>query len=85
MFTQNLTLIPLTERTPDIDQDVICWNGQQLVAAKYVKSKRLSGNNLSDSEVIDCFDFQVEKYVSQGDRSLVTYWMGVTHWMPATF
>jgi hypothetical protein len=25
----------------------------------------------------------VEKYASQGDRSLVTYWMGVTHWMPA--
>lgn len=84
MFPQNLTLIPITEKLPNNNQDVIAWNGIRLVAAKYVIIKRLSGNNLSESEIIDVGDFQTEKYVSEGDRSLVTYWRNITHWMPAT-
>ena len=85
MFPQNLILIPITDKLPDNDQDVIAWNGICLVAAKYVTRKRFSNNNLNESEIIEVGEFQTEKYVSQGDRSLVTYWRGITHWMPAKY
>jgi hypothetical protein len=83
MFPQNLTLIPIKEKLPDQNQDVIAWNGICLVAAKYVIR----------SHVIDCITdntqevgmFEIEKYVSQGDRLLVTYWRDITHWMPAKY
>lgn len=85
MLPQNLTLIPITEKLPEIDQDVIVWNGIALLAAKYVSVKMLWGNNLIGFETIEEGRFQTEKYVSQGDRSIVNYWVGVTHWMPAKY
>lgn len=68
MYPQNLTLIPVTEKMPDEDQDVIAWTGKCLVAAKYNRG-----------------EFQTEKYPSSMDRSIVTYWVGITHWMPAKY
>lgn len=72
----NLKLIPLTERYPEPNQDVIAYNSDSnlLVAAKFVKEPyREKGR------------FQVEKYVNTYDRSIVTYWLeeDITHWMPA--
>lgn len=82
MLPENLALIPLTERTPNEDQDVIGWNGVRLVAAKYVK--RLYASDSDHTKVEEVFMFQTEKYPCELDRSITTFWRDITHWMPAT-
>lgn len=80
-LSKPLKLIPVTERLPEEDQDVIGWNGKQLVAAKYVKRNVL----VSEDPYVTEFkgQFQVEKYPCELDRSITTYWIEITHWMPA--
>jgi len=76
-----MKLIPVTERLPEIDQDVIAFNGKRLVAAKYVK--RLHVVSQEPFKVEDRGDFQVEKYPGNMDRAISSTWVGITHWMPA--
>jgi hypothetical protein len=80
-LSKPLNLIPITERLPDVDQDVIGWNGTKLVAAKYVMGNEVVSENPFTTELRGCF--QVEKYPCERDRTLVTYWVEITHWMPA--
>lgn len=76
-----MKLIPITQRLPEEDQDVIAWNGKKLVAAKYVKRNFLVSQDPFVTEMRG--QFQIEKYTSEGDRSIVANWVGITHWMPA--
>lgn len=76
-----MKLIPITERLPEIDQDVIVWNCKKLVAAKYVMRNMLISKEPYVAEMQG--QFETEKYPSEMDRAITTYWIGVTHWMPA--
>jgi hypothetical protein len=76
-----LTLIPITEKLPADDQDVIVWNGSKLAAAKYIKLRYLKSEKTLETEMRGVF--QVEKYPGDMDRSITSLWNNVTHWMPA--
>lgn len=70
--------IDVLVKEPNINQDVFCWNGVRSVAAKYVRRNVLNKNG----EIEERGQFQIEKYHTEGDRSLVANWADVTHWMP---
>lgn len=76
-----MELISITERLPEVNQDVIAFNGQKLVAAKYIERLFLIDIKTMTTERRGVFD--VEKYISAGDRTMTTTWSGITHWMPA--
>jgi len=78
-----MKLIPITEALPEVDQDVIVWNGTKLAAAKYVRTNYVVSVDPNQTKKKEDFQFQVEKYPSHMDRSIITYWSAVTHWMPA--
>jgi hypothetical protein len=80
-----LQMISINDQLPADDQDVIAYNAtsKRLVAAKYVKVRFRVSETPYVTE--DRGMFQVEKYVGEGDRSLVNYWLieDISHWMPA--
>jgi hypothetical protein len=61
-------------RFPSDNEEILCWNGEKVVSAIY-RCNDMATTNAG-------FEFEVQKNHTEGDRSMIAYWVGITHWMP---
>lgn len=62
-----------SDQFPADNQEVLVCAGEKALMAIY---------RCADDEKVGGYEWEVQKYTCEGERVFVTYWTGITHWMP---